>query len=212
MSRIVAINGSPKAADSVSGKLIQKMEGFLNTSIETCQAVKVLRQENPADTVAGLLQADALLVVFPLYVDGLPAPLVGLLSLLEQAAKVSDSPRPVVYAVCNCGFYEAEHTALALRMVRAFAARAGMGYGYGVGIGCGGALGFTEKGPAENVYAVLRGLAGAIGGPGVGERADVMIVPKMPRFLYKAAGHLGWRQMAKQNGVRGQLFARPHGK
>ena len=218
MTRIAAINASPKTTESVSGLLIEKMGELLNTKIEVTQAVQLTRPESAPETisqtVAGILNADVLLVAFPLYVDSLPAPLIKLLTLIEQAAKASSTPLPRVYAICNCGFYEAKHTRIALKMVRHFALRAGLRWGYGVGIGCGG-LAYAlnnnmAKGPAANVHTALCALGEAIRGNNTNESADVFVTPKIPRFLYKLGGNMGWRQMAKRNGVQKQIFARPH--
>ncbi len=218
MTRIVAINGSPKAKESVSGLLIEKMEELLAVKIDVAQAVRLIRPEKAPETVletiAGMLTADVLLLVFPLYVDSLPAPLIRLLTLLEQAAKSARAPLPKVYAICNCGFYEAEHARLALRMARHFALRSGFPWGYGIGIGCGGlAYALSNnmgKGPAATLYTALCTLGQAIRDNNGSEREDVFVTPKIPRFLYKLGGNMGWRQMAKANGVRDQLSARPH--
>lgn len=212
MIRIAAINGSPKPAESLSGKLIEKLEGFLGAKIDTYHAAKLIRKEDAAGEIAGILKADVLLIVFPLYVDSLPAPLIRLLTLIEQAAKASEVPLPMVYAVCNCGFYEAGHNALALRMVRAFARRAGLRYGYGLGIGCGGVLAHMEKGPAKNVYAALYALGSSACGRSPKEGEDVLLAPKIPRFLYRLGGNFGWRQLAKKNGVWKRMKMRPHNK
>ena len=217
MTRIAAINASPKTRESISGMLIEKMEEILNTKIEVTQAVQLTRPEKSPEavskTVAGILNADVLLVVFPLYVDSLPAPLIKLLTLLEQAAKAS-SPLPKVYAICNCGFYEAEHTRLALRMVRHFARSAGLTWGYGIGVGCGGFVYATRnnmgKGPAANVYTALCALGEAIRNSKVEAHDDVFVTPGIPRFLYKLGGHMGWRQTARKNGVQRKLGDRPH--
>ena len=220
MSRIVAINGSPKAGKSVSGMLVKRLEGILGADIDVYQAVRLMQSEEDAraekasKTVANILKADVLVIAFPLYVDSLPAPLIKALTLLEQAARELDTPLPTVYGICNCGFYEAEHTRLALRMVRHFAQRAGLGWGYGVGIGCGGFVYSVdksmEKGPAAKIYAALHAMGEAIRDGGTKEREDVFVTPQIPRLMYKVAGHMGWRKMAKKNGVSGQLWAKPH--
>lgn len=218
MTRIAAINGSPKAKESVSGLLIEKMEEILAIKFDVAQAVQLTRPgkapETVSETIAGMLAADVLLLIFPLYVDSLPAPLIKLLTLMEQAAKASSAPLPKVYAICNCGFYEANHTRLALKMVRHFALRAGLPWGYGVGVGCGGlAYAFNNnmaKSPAANLHAALCALGEAIRGNSTNTREDVFVTPKIPRFLYKLGGDMGWRQTAKTNGVGNQLSARPH--
>lgn len=31
---------------------------------------------------------------------------------------------------------------------------------------------------------------------------DILVNPKMPRFLYKLAGNMGWKSMAKKNNLK----------
>ncbi len=213
--KIAAINGSPKTKGSLSGLILEQLEQQSGEPIALYHALGLTREETPPETLLEMLNADALFVVFPLYVDALPAPLVELLSRLARAARDDVrgmSQSPVVYAVVNCGFYEASQTKLALAMVRHFARRAGLAFGYGVGIGCGPMLSSMgkdwSKGLAAGVHAVLRTLAAdarqGLSGP------DVFTRPKFPRALYKGAAHMGWRRLAGQNGVRGQLRAKPY--
>ncbi|MEG6523938.1 hypothetical protein [Desulfotomaculum sp. 1211_IL3151] len=214
MNRVAALNASPKTTKSVSGMLIEKMEGILNLKIDAYQATQLIRQEKISESIAEIFTADALLIVFPLYVDSLPAPLIKLLTIMEETAKAANLSLPVVYAICNCGFYEAEHTRPALHMLRHFALRAGLTWGYGIGIGGGGFVQSTSKnmakGPGANIYAALCTLGEVIRNNSAEEREDVFVMPKIPRFLYKIGGNIGWRQMAKQNGVGRKLHARPH--
>lgn len=64
-----------------------------------------------------------LLLVFPLYADGLPSPLMGFLQELEK-----DPPhnRPVISILINCGFLEPEQNDTAIRILRRFARRTGI--------------------------------------------------------------------------------------
>jgi hypothetical protein len=214
MIRIAAINGSPKISGSVSGMLIETIEGFLNVKMDTFQAIKIVRSEKTAQTAAELLNFDLLLFVFPLYVDQLPAPIIELLTYIERAASAADTQLPAVYSVCNCGFYEAEHNRLALRMLHSFALRAGLAWGYGVGIGGGGLLesmgNITGKGPTANVYDALSALCEAMRAGDVMEHGDILVTPLFPRFLYRMAAEISWHQMAGKNHVRNQLKRKPH--
>jgi Flavodoxin-like fold. len=213
MRQIIAINGSPKAKDSVSGFLIEQLEDIMNVKFDVYQSTQLIRQENVIKTVTEFLNADVLIIVFPLYVDSLPAPLIQLLSLLETAAKSGANQRPKVYAICNCGFYEADHNRLSLRMLSSFASRCNLRWGYGIGIGCGGFINPKNKnwskGPAANVYSALCTMGQSIIN-GTEDTLDVFVTPTIPRFLYKLGAHMGWNQTSKKNGVRKQLRARPH--
>ncbi|MCL2337041.1 MAG: NAD(P)H-dependent oxidoreductase [Firmicutes bacterium] len=214
MSDIVFINGSPKAKDSVSGMLIDKIEALLQAKSSVYQAVSLLRNENNAAALTEILNARVLLIVFPLYVDSLPAPLIRVLNLLEEAAPKMAGQLPRLYGVCNCGFFEAEHNRLALEILENFAHCAGMGWGYGVGVGGGGFIAAQSKkmatgGPAFNVYSALRELCAAIQ-DGKTRQQNVLVRPKIPRFLYQLGAHFGWRQMAKKYGATAFLQAKPH--
>lgn len=206
---IVAINGSPKLSGGVSGLLLKKLENQVGAAFQVHQAVCFWRREPEPVIISNILSAEVLLVSFPLYVDGLPAPLLKLLLEIEKAAKAATSPRPRVYSLCNCGFYEAAHTRVALKIMRAFAKKAGLSYGYGLGIGGGAMLSTVEKGPAANVYVAL-GLFGKAVLAQETREEDTFITPKLPRFLYTMAAHWGWRQAAKKYGTQGKLDARPH--
>ncbi len=210
MTDIAAINASPKSTDSATKALIRQIGGMTGGEIRVTQALQLLGDENREAALAGLLRADALLIAFPLYVDALPAPLVKVLTLLERAA-FGAGKLPKMYALVNCGFYEAGHNQIALDIVENFCARAGLPWGYGLGIGSGGFAVQDKnmaKGPAANVYAALRELADAMlrGGDGQNRFAT----PRIPRFVYKLGGNMMWYRMSKKNGVRRDLGARPH--
>ena len=212
MNQIVAINGSPKVKESASALLIDHIEHILETKGTVYQATKLILQEDISEVLSDILKADTLLIVFPLYVDSLPAPLMKLLTMIEQEASNTKTRLPVVYAVCNCGFYEAKHTQLALQIVENFTIHCGMPWGYGIGIGCGGLLlsqsKNLSKGPTAHVYAALQELGSAI--KEGGKRENVFITPKIPYFLYKIGGNIGWRHMAKKYGTWKSLRAKPH--
>ena len=213
MNSTVAINGSPKAKDGVSGMLISQIEAITGTAVTVYQAAKLINHESVAGILSDILKADTLLVVFPLYVDSLPAPLVKLFTLMErEAVNISGQP-PTVYAVCNCGFFEAEHNQLALNMVESFCDRSGLVWGYGIGVGGGGFVQSQSKnmskGPAANIHAALQELGGSIKCNRTGIQ-NIFVTPKMPLFMYKMGGNIGWLKMAGKHGKRASLMARPH--
>ncbi|MCL1906131.1 MAG: NAD(P)H-dependent oxidoreductase [Clostridiales bacterium] len=211
--KIVAINGSPKAKGSVSELIIAQIEHILDEKIQTHQAVRLVQGYTTQETLTAILDADILLIVFPLYVDSLPASLIELLTRLEDAAH-SIIASPHIFVISNCGLSEPEHTALALDMVKHFAERTGYVWGYGLGIGRGGMLASMgnnwSKGPVSNVYAALCDMTCAMC-EGRSEQ-NKFIAPKFPRFLYIATANIGWRIQAKRNGVRKKLNSRPYEK
>ncbi len=210
--KITAINGSPNIKDSLSGRIIGQIEKLLGVKTEARHAIKLINSTAKEDAFA-LLDADVLLIVFPLYVDSFPMPLIEVLTRLKEAAKGAAS-KPRVYAIVNCGLYEQEQTALVLNMARHFAEESGLPWGYGLGIGHGGMLSSFgddwSKGPASVVYKALSEMAGAIHGGSSGP--DVFAAPAFPRFLYNLAANWGFRSMAKKNGVLKTIRARPYAR
>ena len=216
MNDIVIINGSPKAKDSVSGIFIDKIGEITGDKIPVYQATQFIKMESAAPAIADILSARILLIVFPLYVDSLPAPLIKVLGMIEQVAGNAQGRLPRVYAICNCGFFEADHTRLALDMVENFSARAGLPWGYGIGVGGGAFFAAQSKnmakgGPAAAAYAALRELCEAMRSEGA-EGRNIFITPKIPRFLYKSIAEAGWRRAAGKYGAAKFLNARPHGQ
>jgi len=201
--KIVAINGSPKASGSTSAKIIGQVEKIMGEQIEVYRAAKLVSADTSRDIIAGMLDADVLMLVFPLYVDSLHASLIELLKRIEISAN-NRANLPRVYTIVNCGFFESSQTALALEIVEHFANRAGLPWGYGLGVGGGpilSGLGESwEKGPAAIVHQALLALSAAMRENRSGQNAFVS--PKFPRFLYKAMGNYGFRYEARRNKIR----------
>jgi hypothetical protein len=200
MNKTVIINGSPKAKGSASSIFIDKIKKNLINPI-VYQASQII-QEKDSTNLSDILNADVLLFVFPLYVDSLPAPLIKVLTMIEQKIANKSESVPIVYAICNCGFFEAKHTRLALDILKNFSISSGMSWGYGIGIGAGGLIASESenmaKGPATDVYTVLLEFAKDM--QNEVKKENVFVTANMPRFLYKFGGNLSWYQMAMKNG------------
>jgi len=206
--KIAAINGSPKTA-GISALIIKQMEKLLDERIKTYHAMRLVRAETPQEAIAGMLDADILLIVYPLYVDSLPSPLIELLTRLESAAR-RGAAAPQVFAIVNAAF-ESAQTTLALEMIEHFTYRAGLPWGYGVGIGAGSMLYNAGenwgKGLASDIHYALSDMAAAIKEKRRGQ--NIYVAPKFPRFLYRAVANIGFWLGAKRNGVS-NLRARPY--
>jgi len=214
MNNMVIINGSPKTKNSASIMFINKVKKFLDIKPIIYHTTELILQEKNSKAISDILNTDVLLFVFPLYVDSLPAPLIKVLTMIEQEAMTSNGKHPIVYAISNCGFFEAEHNRLALDILKNFSIRLGMSWGYGIGIGGGGFVtsqskNISPKGSAANVYIVLCELSKAMENKD-GKKLNVFVKPTIPRFLYKSSGNLGWYQMALKHGSIRSLKAKPH--
>lgn len=78
-----------------------------------------------------------MLLVFPLYADGLP---VTLMHFLKQLAQQEFQAPPTVHMLINCGFLEPRQNDVACDMVRLFCAQHGFPFGSVLRVGSGEAI------------------------------------------------------------------------
>lgn len=103
MAEILILNGSPRAPRSNSKQYAELFS-------EQCRAqTKYLAvgRDNQAELCGALEDCTDLLLVFPLYADGIPVPLLRALKAFE---KQPPKRRPTVSVLINCGFYEWSRT------------------------------------------------------------------------------------------------------
>ncbi|MBK6742693.1 MAG: NAD(P)H-dependent oxidoreductase [Hydrogenophilales bacterium] len=163
-----------------------------------------------------MLASDMLIVAAPIYVDGLPYLVV---SALEQlAARLGEHPHALcrMVGLLNCGYPEAIHNRLAMRMLRHFARQGGLRWAGGLALGGGEALqgGMRDVADwaARNVVRALRMAAAALAGGGAipAEATRLMARPLVPARLYRWLARLHWLRSARAHGLGGkQLAARP---
>ena len=224
---ILLVNGSPKPAASASGAIL----GSIRTKLGEGQVITEIRPGRKAQAGQEWLGQDAIVISFPLYVDGLPSALLEWLTTFAandsgSGAETRDRRQTAVFAVCNCGFYEGDQTRSALRIVRNFARKNGFSWRGGLGIGSGGMIEAVAKVP-ENIWIkreVSHGIAAIAQGVldwglmtgkerSAGdlefEESVRYVSHAMPRFAYILSAHSGWRSSARRNGLRpGALKAR----
>lgn len=210
MSQIILINASPKRKDSASGAALEVLKNFLNQ--ESIIEYNFRTPQMPAEFQIG--NQDVLVISFPLYVDGVPSHLVSCMAELEKRI-INEKSKIRVYAIANCGFYEAKQNANALEIIENWCVRSHLHWQYGLGIGGGGMLPMLQKesgakGPLKSAVAELRVLADAID-QGAMRQENHYVNPDFPRLLYKLAAEVGWRKMIRANGgKRKDLFQKVH--
>jgi hypothetical protein len=169
-----------------------------------CHAAK---QSHP-EIVGVLAESEVLVLIFPLYVDGIPSHLLRLLDENQEAISEAASGA-LVYAVVNNGFYEADQNSIALDIVRNFAAKTGLNWGQGLAVGAGSLTGAAPigRGPMKNLGRALNQLAARI--LQCQTDPDQTIEPNFPKFLYYLFANIGWRQYARKHGMKvKQLYDR----
>ena len=220
--RILAMVGSPKAAgkstsDSLATYLLDLLEkrGLQVDKLHVGPAIKA--PDGPDGLLARVDEADAIVLVAPLYVDSLPSSAIRALELIaDHRASANEPGRQLFAAIINSGFPEAAQMDVAIAICRQFAREVGFEWAGGLGLGGGGTVDGRPLaqvgGPARHATASLQLAAEALAqGQALPQEAvDLMATPAMPKWLYVLGGNIGWKLMARKNKVTQPLNSRPY--
>jgi hypothetical protein len=215
--------GTPKQGPGASTSLATHIACNLagaGFEIETVRAVQAVRSPEAIQSLFDALDAaNVVVVVFPLYVDSLPAPLTKAFELLaahRREARIEGSPR--LMAVCQNGFPESRQNEPALENCRLFCREAGVEWAGGLAFGGGGFVAGRELakagGPTRNLVKGLNMACEDLisGNPVRPEAAALVAKQTMPSWLYLMIGSFQWRRLAKKNGTAGRLRDRPYAR
>lgn len=219
-ANVAIISASPKIGEgTVSGALAeiakQKFSDGVNVSmIDVRKSFSGRQHEKNFDI---MLEADALVIIFPLYIFCLPGILMRFLQdyCLYRQQHPEKSRSPKVYAAVNCGFPEAWINEEAVRVVKSFSKHIGASFRFGILIGGGGMLLGAKDAPfmkkaMGNIDEAFAAAAADIAGGGE-PHADFYIEMNFPRKLYLFMGNMGWKQISKRNGLKKKdLYAKPY--
>jgi hypothetical protein len=224
---IAAINGSPRGESASSREVISLLERLGGADLQwKC----VSRLDRLPEELGG---APVLLITAPLYIDGLPATTVraleryrdALLRLRERErgcghARKCEHPARTdgqrVFAVINCGFYEGSQNRHALEMIEHFCREAGLDWCGGIGIGTGEMIRGLRDVPLQAgirrpVVTALQALVEAMGNSTGRLEENLYTQHRLPWWVYRLLGQMGWRRQARQNGLRSRaVHDRPH--
>ncbi|WP_191089411.1 flavodoxin family protein [Paenibacillus spiritus] len=212
--RIARVNGSPKGGKSNSGILLEKLAPLLEDGGCELPLYRVGPKPFGEEQYRELYTADALVLAFPLYFDGIPSHFLRMMVGMEAWVKRQGTPpaeapgsRPLpVYVLVNNGFYEGGQCRTAVSIVRNWCGRCGFRFGMAVGFGAGEMLGSLEKvplgrGPLKDLGQALEALASAVRTGAAGE--SVYLSPNFPRVAWRLAATYGfWHPQAKKNGLK----------
>lgn len=109
MGKIMIINGSPRAPKSNSKEYA---ELFMKHCRIPTEYVSITNQ-NHLELCREMENYTEVLLVFPLYVDGIPVTLMNFLKTLEENLP---KQKPGISVLINCGFMEPEQNNVAVKM------------------------------------------------------------------------------------------------
>jgi len=217
--KAILLVGSPKGRNSASYNLASyllnelQLKGFAHK----CFFARDLEKTEDFDRFySALLDSSLLLVVFPLYVDQLPASLISVLKEIRSRsrgfAELSDKQ---LVAIINCGFPETRQTDPAVAIMKIFSDQCGFQWAGALALGMGAML--SKRKPSDHDH-MTRHIAASLKAAAVHLEnhkpipvsvIEMIAKPLMPHWLYIMVGNLGWKYRAKKNRVRSLLTDRP---
>lgn len=189
MGKIMLINASPRAPKSNSKQYAEQFAKVCRA--ET--AYFAVTRNNHRELCQTMEDFSDVLLVFPLYADGLPVTLMHFLKTLEQ-----HPPRwkPRVSVLINCGFMEPEQNDIAVQMVRLFCKQNGYPFGSVLKIGSGEAILSTPF--RILVRAKMKKLAAAI----AAEKSQTWkVTMPISKNMFLRASTVYWTNYGKRNGI-----------
>ncbi|XZH20918.1 hypothetical protein ACSW87_05465 [Clostridium perfringens] len=113
MGRVIIINGSPRAPRSNSKEYGEIFSSYYKGQADTFNITK----NNHKEICSKIEDYTDILLVFPLYADGLPVTMLNFLKVLEENPPKN---KPKVNVIINCGFIEPEQNNVCIDMVKLF--------------------------------------------------------------------------------------------
>lgn len=222
VKKVAVISASPKVNEEAASEwMATRAEAVLADDAVATRRINVrksLAQKQTAEDFAYMAEADAMLIVFPLYIFCLPGMLTRFLQDYYEFvhSQTDGGKKAAVYTVVNCGFPEPNINREAVRVIKSFSEKIGAEFRFGVMFGSGGMILGTQGAPfMKKALAQVDGAVAAMKNELItGSReavTDVEISVKFPRSLYFFIGGRGWISTAKKNGLKKKdMYARPY--
>lgn len=195
MGKVLILNGSPRAPRSNSRQYAQLFA-------EACGMETTyynISKTNHLELCSAVEDCSDLLLVFPLYADGIPAPLLQFLKTLEENPPQT---RPVVSVLINCGFLEPEQNDVAVEMIGLFCAQNGYPLGSVLKIGSGEAI------LATPFRALVRGKIKKLAAALEHRRPQTFrVTMPLPKWMFLKASTGYWTSYGRRNGITREQMA-----
>jgi hypothetical protein len=221
LKRAVLLIGSPKTNGGTSMILAEYLASRLqdiNVDVEIKHVHQAIDAGKENELFDAIDRAEAVVLLFPLYVDSLPSGVIRFFELFQERRGEKGGQGKPFYAISNSGFPESIQSTVALEICVLFARDTGFAWNGGAALGGGAILGGKpleeSGGRAKNLRAGLGLLAVSISlGGGLSKHArDLIGRPMVPKFLYVYFGNKLWRRTAESNGMGDRIYDKPLAK
>jgi len=207
-------HGFGSSSNSLGSYLLDKLQsgGYETGKIHAQAAVH--NQEKQAEMLTQVADSDIL--IFPLYVDSLPAGLIlALEKIAEDRKKTVAAKHTRVLSIVNNGFPESKQNATAISICKQFANETGYEWAGGLTMGAGAMINGAplDKAPMmKNVKKSLDLTAQSLleGSTVPDEASELISKTPLPKFIMTMFANRGWKNMAKPYGNQKKLRDRPY--
>lgn len=189
MGKIMMINASPRAPKSNSKQYARIFSESSRLPTEYFELTKT----NHAELAKKMESFSDVLLIFPLYADGIPATLLNFLKSLEE-----NSPRrkPAISVLINCGFMEPEQNNVAIQMIQLYCRKFGYPNGSILKVGSGEAIlttpfRFLVKGKIKKLAAAIT----------AAKHRELQTTMPIPKKVFIRASSIYWENYGKRNGI-----------
>jgi len=201
--KISIINGSQKHGESNTECIIERFKGFINQSNEINIFNCGLNQLTN-DNFEKIMSADAVVLVFPLFVHSLPSNTLKMLIELENIIASRQKKDLIMYTIINNGFFEGKQNIIAFEIIKNWCEKSGVIFGGGIGQGAGEMIIRTKHlGQERDLFKSLNcALQTMVKSIDEKKPMDVQYLePNFPRFLWRFMAIRNWNNLAKNNGL-----------
>lgn len=189
MGKIMIINGSPRAVKSNSKLYAEIFMKHCKSETEYFNITRTNHEKLCSETN----RFSDVLLVFPLYADGVPVTLMHFLKALENS---NQQNKPKISVLINCGFIEHCQNDTAVRMIRLFCKQNGYEFGSVLKIGSGEAILTTPfKIFAESK---IKRLSFAIS---KGKNVSLCVTMPISKNMFLKASTKYWVEYGRKNGI-----------
>lgn len=220
--KIVLIDASPKVTEaSVSDLLTSMVEDHMKGKLYGVKKINVrqsMKKNELTEDYEALLQADAIVFTFPLYIFCLPGILMQYLQdYYDYYQKHKPEAKKVkIYTVINCGFPEAFINEEASRVIKSFSEKVNGIFRFAIMIGGGGMLLGAKDAPfmaksMQELNSAFSQIAEDIKDENLPNKTNLQIKMNCPDFLYYFMGGRGWISTARKNGLKKKdIYRKPY--
>lgn len=194
MGSVIILNGSPRAPKSNSKR-------YAELFVKSCECKTEyynITKNNHEELCGKLGDFSDVLLVFPLYADGIP---VTLLNFLKNLEKNPPLQKPTISVLINCGFFEYRQNDTAVNMIELFCKQNGYRMGSVLKIGSGEAILDTPF--KVFVTRKIKKLAASVSNEKYCTQHAAMPITK---GMFLKASTAYWTNYGKKNGITKEMM------